>query len=98
METTSHIEGLLSTGEVIPPPPSASSWFPIADQDAFVADALRDHERANREGREQGQHDDRAEQSELFTDDREDEIGVRLGQEEQFLPSLHQAEAAKASG
>ena len=44
METTSspHIEGLLSTGEVIPPPPGVSSWFPVADQDAFVADALRD--------------------------------------------------------
>lgn len=44
METTpsSYIEGLLSTGEVIPPPPSAASWFPIADQDAYVADALRD--------------------------------------------------------
>jgi acetyl-CoA synthetase len=44
VETTSspHIEGLLSTGEVIPPPPGVSSWFPIADQDAFVAGALRD--------------------------------------------------------
>jgi acetyl-CoA synthetase len=44
VETTSspHIEGLLSTGEVIPPPPGVSSWFPVADQDAFVADALRD--------------------------------------------------------
>ncbi len=37
-----HIEGLLSTGEVVPPPPGVSSWFPIADQDAFVAAALRD--------------------------------------------------------
>jgi acetyl-CoA synthetase len=44
VETTSspHIEGLLSTGEVIPPPPGVSTWFPIADQDAFVAGALRD--------------------------------------------------------
>ena len=42
MDATSHIEGLLSTGEVIPPPPSASSWFSIPDQDAYVADALRD--------------------------------------------------------
>jgi len=40
--TSSYIEGLLSTGEVIPPPESASAWFPIADQDAFVADSLRD--------------------------------------------------------
>jgi acetyl-CoA synthetase len=40
--TAPHIEGLLSTGEVIPPPPGVSSWFPIADQDAFVAEALRD--------------------------------------------------------
>lgn len=42
MDTPAHIEGLLSTGEVIPPPPSASAWFPIADQDAYVAEALRD--------------------------------------------------------
>ncbi len=43
METKpSYIEGLLSTGEVIPPPAGVSDWFPIADQDAFVADALRD--------------------------------------------------------
>ncbi len=43
METKpSYIEGLLSTGEVIPPPAGASAWFPIADQDAFVAGALRD--------------------------------------------------------
>ncbi len=40
--TTSHITGLLSTGEVIPPPPGAAGWFPHADQDAFVAGALRD--------------------------------------------------------
>jgi acetyl-CoA synthetase len=38
----SYIEGLLSTGEVIAPPAGVSDWFPIADQDAFVADALRD--------------------------------------------------------
>jgi acetyl-CoA synthetase len=43
METKpSYIEGLLWTGEVVPPPAGASAWFPIADQDAFVADALRD--------------------------------------------------------
>ena len=42
MDTTSHIEGLLSTGEVIAAPPGAASWFPIADQDAFVAESLRD--------------------------------------------------------
>jgi len=40
--TTPHIEGLLSTGEVIAPPPGTASWFPIADQDAFVAGTLRD--------------------------------------------------------
>jgi len=38
----SYIEGLLSTGELITPPAGVSAWFPIADQDAFVADALRD--------------------------------------------------------
>ena len=42
METSTHIEGLLSTGEVIPPPPGASSWFALPDQDAFVAEALAD--------------------------------------------------------
>jgi acetyl-CoA synthetase len=43
VETTSpHIEGLLSTGEVIAPPPDAATWFGIADQDAFVAESLRD--------------------------------------------------------
>ena len=43
METkSSYIEGLLSTGEVVVPPPGVSNWFPITDQDAFVADALRD--------------------------------------------------------
>ncbi|MEA2689178.1 MAG: acetyl-CoA synthetase [Candidatus Eremiobacteraeota bacterium] len=43
METTSsYIEGLLSTGEVIPPPPGVAEWFRIADQDAFVAESLRD--------------------------------------------------------
>ncbi len=39
---TAPIEGLLRTGEVIPPPEAARRWFPNADQDAFVADALRD--------------------------------------------------------
>ena len=42
METTAHIKGLLATGEEIPPPPGVSTWFPIADQDAYVAEALRD--------------------------------------------------------
>jgi acetyl-CoA synthetase len=41
---STHIEGLLSTGEVIPAPPTAARWFPIPDQDAFVAEALRDPE------------------------------------------------------
>jgi acetyl-CoA synthetase len=39
---STYIEGLLSTGEVIAPPPGAAAWFPIPDQDAFVAEALRD--------------------------------------------------------
>ena len=42
MEPTSHIEGLLSTGEVIPPPPGVEHWFELPDQDAFVAESLRD--------------------------------------------------------
>ncbi|HEY0615387.1 MAG TPA: acetate--CoA ligase [Candidatus Elarobacter sp.] len=37
-----EIEGLLSTGEVIPPPADVRTWFPIADQDAFIAETLRD--------------------------------------------------------
>jgi acetyl-CoA synthetase len=53
VDTTAHITGLLSTGEVIPAPPDAANWFPIPDQDAFVAEALRDpdhfwRERAHR--------------------------------------------------
>lgn len=44
MNTSSHIEGLLSTGEVIPAPDTAAAWFPLADQDAFVAESLRDPE------------------------------------------------------
>jgi acetyl-CoA synthetase len=40
--TSSYIEGLLSTGEVVAPPPDAATWFPIADQDAFVTESLRD--------------------------------------------------------
>jgi acetyl-CoA synthetase len=39
-----YIEGLLSTGEVIPPPPGVERWFPSPDQDAFVAASLRDPE------------------------------------------------------
>ena len=42
MDATSHIESLLSTGEVVPPPASAKTWFPIADQDFYVAEALAD--------------------------------------------------------
>ncbi|HEY0395839.1 MAG TPA: acetate--CoA ligase [Candidatus Elarobacter sp.] len=42
MEPTSHIEGLLSTGEVIPPPPEVERWFELSDQDEFVAESLRD--------------------------------------------------------
>ncbi|MEO7038937.1 MAG: acetate--CoA ligase [Candidatus Elarobacter sp.] len=42
--TSSSFVGLLTTGEVVPPPANASAWFPIADQDAFVAGALRDPE------------------------------------------------------
>jgi len=40
--TSPHISGLLTTGEVVPPPPGVAAWFPIADQDAFVAATLRD--------------------------------------------------------
>ncbi len=49
MDTSAHIEGLLSTGEVIPAPPGAADWFPLPDQDAFAAAALRDPERFWRE-------------------------------------------------
>jgi acetyl-CoA synthetase len=49
VDTSAHIEGLLSTGEVIPAPPDTARWFPIADPDAFVAAALRDPERFWRE-------------------------------------------------
>ena len=44
METapSAPIEALLHTGELVKPPESAARWFPHADQDAYVADALRD--------------------------------------------------------
>jgi len=42
--STDYIEGLLSTGEVIPPPPDVERWFPIPNQDAFVATSLGDPE------------------------------------------------------
>ncbi|HTW85277.1 MAG TPA: AMP-binding protein [Candidatus Sulfotelmatobacter sp.] len=38
----STIEGLLSTGEIVPPPPGVAHWFHLPDQDAYVADGLRD--------------------------------------------------------
>jgi acetyl-CoA synthetase len=41
VDTTAHIEGLLTTGEVIPPPPRAAAWF-RSGQEAFVAAALAD--------------------------------------------------------
>jgi acetyl-CoA synthetase len=44
VSTPSTIEGLLSTGEVVPPPPGVARWFPIPDQDAFVDRALRERE------------------------------------------------------
>jgi acetyl-CoA synthetase len=40
--TSSDIQGLLSTGEVVPPPPGVSEWFPIPGQDAYVAESLSD--------------------------------------------------------
>jgi acetyl-CoA synthetase len=42
VDTSSHIESLLSTGEVVPPPPGAKKWFPIAEQDFYVSEALAD--------------------------------------------------------
>jgi acetyl-CoA synthetase len=39
---TEYIEGLLVTGEAVPPPPGIDGWFPYPDQDAYVAAALRD--------------------------------------------------------
>jgi acetyl-CoA synthetase len=41
---STYIEGLLSTGEVIAAPPAAAGWFSVPDQDAFVAESLRDPE------------------------------------------------------
>jgi acetyl-CoA synthetase len=39
---TVNIEGLLSTGERVPAPERARTWFPIAEQRGFVAGALAD--------------------------------------------------------
>ncbi|HZO92779.1 MAG TPA: acetate--CoA ligase [Candidatus Baltobacteraceae bacterium] len=40
--SSAHIEALLQTGEVVKAPESVARWFPHRDQDAYVADALRD--------------------------------------------------------
>jgi hypothetical protein len=37
-----HIEGLLSTGEVIAAPADVATWFALADQRAFARDAAAD--------------------------------------------------------
>lgn len=42
MNPSRHIEGLLSTGEVVAAPPGAAGWFPVADQVAFVGAASAD--------------------------------------------------------
>ena len=47
--------------------------------------------------RKKREHDDRADKAQLFADDREDKIRVRLGQEEKFLAAFHQADAGKAA-
>ena len=41
---------------------------------------------------------DRADEAELLADDREDEVGVRLGKEEELLPPVADAESAQAAG
>ncbi len=48
-----------------------------------------DHDEDERDGED-------AEEAELFTDDRHDVVGVRLGQEEQLLPAVAEAEAMDA--
>ena len=57
-----------------------------------------DPEAAHGDQREQAQHDERADQPELLADQREDEIGVRLGQEEHLLLALPEPDAAEAAG
>jgi acetyl-CoA synthetase len=41
-KSSANIEGLLSTGEIVAPPPGVERWFPHPNQDAYVAAALRD--------------------------------------------------------
>ena len=45
--------------------------------------------------RKQRQHDRRADKPELLADHRKNEVRVRLGQKEQLLAALHQADAGK---
>src|SRR5690606_15444343 len=49
------------------------------------------------ENQEQQNQQDRAAEAELLSDDGKDEIGVRLGEEEQFLPAIPDSETGQSS-
>src|SRR5262249_15878836 len=48
-----------------------------------------------KENGEQAKHHERSQQAELFRSDSENEVGVRLGQIEQFLLAFHQSHAVE---
>src|SRR5205823_4032699 len=58
----------------------------------------RDAEAAPHQEREQREQPERADEAELLADDGEDEVGVRLGEEKEFLPAVADAEAAQSAG
>src|SRR5260370_24755759 len=58
---------------------------------------LRDAEAAPHQECEQGDERERADKPELFADDREDEISVRLGQEEELLPAVADPQSPDAT-
>src|ERR1043165_2864559 len=57
----------------------------------------RDAEAAPDEEGEEDDEDERADEAELLADDGEDEVRMRLGEEEELLPPVAEAEAAQAA-
>src|SRR6266852_4229830 len=65
--------------------------------EALLAES-RDPEAAPNQKGKGRNHGDRADESQLLADNRENEVGVRLGKEEEFLPSVADAQPMQAAG
>src|SRR5882724_4060085 len=68
------------------------------EREMRVGGPRRDVESAHHESEERGENGDRADEAELLPDVREDEIGVRVGKEEELLPSFAEPAAGHAAG